>query len=248
MTIYYLMVKTHNITGLKYLCQTKRKNPYKYLGSGVDWCNHLKKYGNNIETTVLISTTNKEERNYWGRYYSELWRITTAVDNYGNKIWANRIPETGGGGGNNLSTEDRVRMGKISVSKQIKENKHNWSKKGFENCNYDHTIYKFENIFSGEIIESTQYDFRNRFGYLQGNVGAMVRGLKKTCVGWKMYGSKTPNQYIKHQFINTSTNAVVSMTQDEFVKTYNLNRGHVCQMIKRNKKFQSVKGWKLYSS
>jgi len=28
MTIYYLMVKTHNITGLKYLCQTSKQDPY----------------------------------------------------------------------------------------------------------------------------------------------------------------------------------------------------------------------------
>lgn len=247
MTIYYLYVKRHKITELRYLGQTKC-NPITYIGSGIDWIRHIKQYGNEVETTVLLTTVNKEERNQWGRYYSNLWRITSSMDDYGNKIWANRIPETGGGGGNNLSTTERIRLGKLAVAKQISKNNHNWSKKGTENANYDHTVHKFENIFSGEILELTQYNFRTRFGFLQGNVGAMVCDIKKTCGGWKMYGSTTPSQYIKHRFINTSTNAIVNMTQDDFVKTYNLNRGHVCQMIKNNRKVQSVKGWKLYSS
>ena len=44
MTIYYLYVKTHRITGLKYLGKTKQ-DPYKYRGSGVYWTSHIKKHG-----------------------------------------------------------------------------------------------------------------------------------------------------------------------------------------------------------
>lgn len=108
MSIYYLMVKTHNITGLKYLCQTKRKSPYKYLGSGKDWTIHLHKYGNTIRTEILLETTNKKLLNDTGRYYSELWRITTAMDDFGNKIWANIIPETGGGPGCSLEVNRKM--------------------------------------------------------------------------------------------------------------------------------------------
>ena len=36
--------------------------------------------------------------NYWGKYYSLLWNVVAAMDDFGNKIWANKIPETGGGG------------------------------------------------------------------------------------------------------------------------------------------------------
>ena len=99
MSIYYLMVKTHNITGLKYLCQTKKKDPYRYLGSGIEWTKHLRRYGKTIRTEVLIETTDKQLLNDTGRYYSLLWKVTTAMDDYGNKIWANAIPETGGGPG-----------------------------------------------------------------------------------------------------------------------------------------------------
>lgn len=240
MCIYYLYIKQHKITKLKYLGQTKR-NPNIYKGSGVDWINHLKEHGNLVETTILITTTDKNERNYWGRYYSELYNVVESDQ------WANRIPETGGGVGNNLSTDERKRIGKICVAKQIQENKHNWSKTGAENANYDDTLYKFEHVITGEIIESTQYNFRVKFGFLQGNVSSLINGFKKTCGKWKMHGTSTPSHYLEHTFINNKTHEIVTMTQDAFVKSYNLNRGHVCQMIKRNKKYQSVKSWKLHS-
>lgn len=95
MTIYYLYVKTHKITGLKYLGQTKR-DPFKYKGSGLDWLTHIKKYGYEVITEIIFITNNLQERNYWGRYYSKLWNIVSGQDDFGNKIWANRIPETGG--------------------------------------------------------------------------------------------------------------------------------------------------------
>ena len=49
----YLMVKTHNKTGLKYLCQTKKTNWTDYTGSGTDWLSHLKIYGINYTTEVI---------------------------------------------------------------------------------------------------------------------------------------------------------------------------------------------------
>jgi hypothetical protein len=99
MTIYYLMVKTHNTTGLKYLCQTKKKDPHKYLGSGKYWIKHLAYYGKNIRTEIILETTDKQFLNDTGRYYSIIWKITTSMDNFGNRIWSNAIAETGGGPG-----------------------------------------------------------------------------------------------------------------------------------------------------
>jgi len=96
MIIYALYVKVHRKTGFRYLGQTKR-DPYVYLGSGTDWLSHLKEHGNDIETTILLQTPSKEERNHWGIHYSNLWRVVSAVDDFGNRIWANRIPESGAG-------------------------------------------------------------------------------------------------------------------------------------------------------
>jgi hypothetical protein len=96
MTIY-IYVKTHNKTGLKYLGKTE-KDPYKYKGSGKEWLPHIKKYGNDVTTVILKECSTTEELSYWGRYYSNIWCVVTAQDDYGNKLWANKIPETGGGG------------------------------------------------------------------------------------------------------------------------------------------------------
>jgi hypothetical protein len=94
MTIYYLMVKTHNITGLKYLCQTKKSNPHKYLGSGKYWKLHLLKHGKDIHTQILKECSNKDELKDWGIYYSNLWNVVDSED------WANLRPESGDGGPN----------------------------------------------------------------------------------------------------------------------------------------------------
>jgi len=53
MTIYYLYIKTHNITGLKYLGYTKRKDPYKYKGSGDYWTKHINKHGYDVTTEIF---------------------------------------------------------------------------------------------------------------------------------------------------------------------------------------------------
>ena len=74
MSIYYLYKKTHNKTGLQYLGQTKR-DPFEYQGSGVDWTTHIEKYGYDVNTEILLETTNKEEMKQTGRYYSDLWNI-----------------------------------------------------------------------------------------------------------------------------------------------------------------------------
>jgi hypothetical protein len=63
----------------------------------VDWSAHLKEHGNDVDTIILLQTSDIDERNYWGRHYSALWNIVSSVDDFGNRIWANRIPETGAG-------------------------------------------------------------------------------------------------------------------------------------------------------
>lgn len=92
MITYYLCVKTHQKTGLKYLCQTKSADPYNYKGSGTNWQKHLKEYGNVHTTEILRECYTKEELKKYGLYYSSLWNVVESDD------WANLKPEDGGGG------------------------------------------------------------------------------------------------------------------------------------------------------
>lgn len=103
MTIYYLMVKTHKITGLKYLCQTKQKDPYKYFGSGLYWTSHLLKHGKEITTEILCECQTKTELKGRGEYYSELWNVVES------NAWANLIPENGEGGSPKGTNKGKVR-------------------------------------------------------------------------------------------------------------------------------------------
>ena len=97
MTIY-LMVKTHNTTGLKYLCKTTQ-DPYRYKGSGTRWTNHIKMHGYDVTTEILKECQTNDEVKQWGLHYSELWKVV------GSKDWANLKPESGEGG----STSDMVK-------------------------------------------------------------------------------------------------------------------------------------------
>lgn len=88
----YLYVKTHQITGLKYLGKTNKKDPHHYPGSGKYWVNHLKKYGKNYTTEILKECSSNEEVKFWGMYYSNLWNVVNDIG------WANLKPESGDGG------------------------------------------------------------------------------------------------------------------------------------------------------
>lgn len=90
MTIY-LYVKTHNITGLKYLGKTSQ-DPVKYKGSGKYWLAHLKKHGNDVSTQILHTCSTNDEIKILGEMYSQLWDVSSSNE------WANLKPESGDGG------------------------------------------------------------------------------------------------------------------------------------------------------
>ena len=52
----YLMIKTHNVTGKKYLCKKQAEtdvDAIKYTGSGLRWKPHLKEFGKNLYGYIL---------------------------------------------------------------------------------------------------------------------------------------------------------------------------------------------------
>lgn len=114
MTIYYLYVKTHK-TGLKYLGQTKQKDPHKYPGSGTRWINHLKKHGRDYTTEILAKCQSVDELREKGLYYSRLWNVVE------DPQWANLKEEAGveGGGGVKRFFTDEYRK-KLSIAKKGK--------------------------------------------------------------------------------------------------------------------------------
>jgi hypothetical protein len=87
----YLYLKTHKQTGLKYLGKTIR-NPFEYKGSGNFWLNHLKKYGNNVQTEILFQTEDKDLFRKTAKEYSIKYNIVES------RNFANLTIEEGQGG------------------------------------------------------------------------------------------------------------------------------------------------------
>ena len=90
----YLMVKTHTITGLKYLCKkvtTSDSKAISYLGSGTRWNNHLKVHGKHINTEIIVKCEldKIEEFSKLCIEHSNKFNIVKSDE------WANLIIETG---------------------------------------------------------------------------------------------------------------------------------------------------------
>lgn len=108
----YLYIKTHRKTGLKYLGKTTAKDPYSYKGSGKYWKKHIKKYGYDVITEILLKTDDENKIKEVGIYYSQKWNIVKSDE------WANLTEETNNGIGSLQS--------KNLQNKRIKEGTHNW--------------------------------------------------------------------------------------------------------------------------
>lgn len=73
----YLYVKTHKVTGLKYLGMTTQ-DPHKYPSSGVYWSRHLKEHGDEVDTEVLHECQTNADIRELGLHYSTLWDVVNA--------------------------------------------------------------------------------------------------------------------------------------------------------------------------
>lgn len=91
-----LYLKTHKVTGLKYLGKTE-KDPFVYQGSGVRWKNHLKKHGDFVDTEVLFQTNDDKEFTKVALEYSNKYDIVNSPE------FANLMEEQGQGGRNSGS-------------------------------------------------------------------------------------------------------------------------------------------------
>ena len=100
----YLYVKTHSITGLKYLGKTTKTDPHSYTGSGKYWKHHLKEHGYDYTTEILCECQSEIELREKGLYYSNLWNVVKSNE------WANLKKEEGDGGAQVWSEDARKKV------------------------------------------------------------------------------------------------------------------------------------------
>lgn len=206
--IIYLYVKTHNVTGLKYLGKTSADDPHKYCGSGTYWKAHLRIHGHDYSTEILRVCSSKLEVQEFGVYYSNLWNIVTLTDNNGKKIWANLKPESGDGGRLTPDIIEKIkntkRINGTESSNPIIFNKMVESKKknGTLNSNTPQSIAK------GKATKKT-----NGTDKLSSETKLKLSRIKKGCTGRNFSTEEKANHSIRLKG-HTKNNTLVCRLED----------------------------------
>lgn len=90
--MHKLMIKTHNKTGLKYLCYTQKEDHESYTGSGKHWKRHIKEHGYDVKTELIFQSERYDEFQKVAREYSSKYNVVNDTS------WANLRIEDGDGG------------------------------------------------------------------------------------------------------------------------------------------------------
>lgn len=102
MDIYYLYIKQHTVTGLKYLGYTKSQDPHAYPGSGTRWRRHLNKHGAAYTTEIVGQFTDKQVAKELAIQLSEKYDVVKS------KEWANLKIEQLDGGWDHVNGEAKA--------------------------------------------------------------------------------------------------------------------------------------------
>lgn len=133
----YLMIKQHQLTGLKYLCKTNCKDPIKYNGSGDYWRSHIKKHGKEHVNTIWYELFN--DIDILVDTAITLSKIHNIVE---STEWANLKPENGLDGGTTSEQQKKIQRKLVNdgthhcigdgefqrkiQQKRLKDGTHNW--------------------------------------------------------------------------------------------------------------------------
>jgi hypothetical protein len=113
--MFYLYIKTHNISGLKYLGYTKN-DPMKYKGSGVYWKRHIHQYGYDVTTEILFQSESIDDISKEGQKYSKMWNVVN------DKSFANLCEEDGNKLFGNANINFRGHPQTVETRKKISDN------------------------------------------------------------------------------------------------------------------------------
>lgn len=210
------MVKTHRITGLKYLCQTTKKDPYKYKGSGLYWVKHLKKHGANFDTNIILKCYTKSALKEWGLYYSKLWSIVQS------KHWANMIPE-GGEGNPEFSQE--------IIEKLRTKSLNHWS-----NSNS-----KFHSVERNEKISKSMKKLWNETTSVFNSQEFHNKKSEKTKKSWMNINSGQHKSKKKYVVIDPAGLKYEVLGMSTFCKKHGLDRRSMLSVVKGKRPHH--KGW-----
>ena len=199
--MYYLYIKQHSITGLKYLGYTSSKDPYKYKGSGKYWLRHLSKHGKYITTTILLATKDLADIKDTGIYFSKLFNVAKSLE------WANLKEESGDGGWDYVNTHitpKRTEYHKQQGTRFAIINKGKATVKDTEG-----NVYKID-VNDSKLIEGTLVGHTKGTTFLYDNSGV----LHKVDTAKKLPEGLHGNNYGKIFITNGTQNKMISPGTD----------------------------------
>lgn len=206
-TMIYLYLKTHNITGLKYLGKTKN-NPYTYMGSGKYWRRHIQKHGYDVTTDILLETEDPEEIKKAGLAYSRKHDIINSEE------YANLIKESGDGGDTWIGLSPQSREDRISKFK-------------LKTKGIGRTDEQIENIFVGANSIDTSYSGKdkkdNRIFKGRKHKEESIKKIKENN---RIAGSKKDIER-NSNLTKRSYNKGISKTEEHKAKLSESNRGNI---------------------
>ena len=256
MTIYYLYVKTHNITGLKYLGKTIQ-NPHKYRGSGKKWKSHIHKHGYNVTTEILKECSSDKELKEWGLYYSRLWNIVEARDENGNKLWANLKLEEGDGAPSGkdwskIFSKEAIEKRSATYKKNYYSNSEKQKEKSAQRTaamNNPDTKLKHKASMKEAMNKPTTKDKCSKSQQIawadplerEKRIAAQTAAQNRPEM-ILMRSGKNNHKYDHTIYKFASCNGIIECgTRNDFCEKHNLNKGKVRELI--NGKIKQFKGW-----
>lgn len=105
----------------------------------------------------------------------------------------------------------------------------------------DQTIYKFERLSSGEIVEGTYFDIADKFMVSRKHIKKLVQGKMNEAYGFIIAGSRE-----KFKFIHTLTGRIFFATRKEFVQISKISSAHANLVFKGESLI--AKGYALYDN
>lgn len=86
-------------------------------------------------------------------------------------------------GNNNPATKQNVKDKFSGVNHYMRRVDYSPDK----NPRFDSTVYRFENIRSGEVIRMPQYEFRMKHDIEAGNLSRVIKGKQSSIHGWRLH-------------------------------------------------------------
>jgi hypothetical protein len=186
-----------------------------------------------------MECANQAELYHWGGYYSKLWNVVSGQDDYGNKIWANRIPETGGGLGvtSEIATAQNLKRWSDPLYRQKMIDIHTSTEVKTKQSNNLKSLWISEDFKNKQLASHRSEDYRKRNSILQKEV------QNRPEVKAKLSGSNNYRyDHTKYYFVHDS-GVSEYCTQYELIKKYNLVQNNLNAVVRKKRKRHL--GWSL---